>query len=226
MDETLQFSAFWTLPQQNPTRKRQILSHDKGIRRHLAPPSACVRLAEKPPPDMREFGPYGLAGRCSRWFAHGLMHLRLTEPELATLIEMVSLAADVAAWNQKPGSQEKLSAFEELEAKLLDKAAHSGMGEVIEFDAERQRLRMKQGAEPPFFYQECYDEFRNESFWEELAIRLSDRDLARSIGHKAWSALSEEERRARTPNQEKRYWEEFTKHGVDRVVVLTPPEEG
>ena len=175
---------------------------------------------------MGEFDPSGLAGRGSRWFARRLMHLRLTEPELATLIEMVSLAADVAAWNQKPGAQEKLSTFEELEAKLLDKAAHSGMGNIIEFDAERQRLRMKQGAEPPFFYQECYDEFRNESFWEELAIRLSDRDLARGIGHKAWSALSEEERRARTTNQEKRYWEEFTKHGVDRVVVLTPPEEG
>lgn len=154
------------------------------------------------------------------------MHLRLTEPELATLIEMVSLAADVAAWNHKETAQARLANYEELEAKMLDKAAHAGLGDAIEYDEERQCYRMKQNVEPPFFYQECYDEFRNESFWDELAIRLSDRDLARAIGFKNWEALSEEERRSRTNGLEKRYWEEFTKHGVDRVMVLNPPEEG
>ena len=154
------------------------------------------------------------------------MHLRLTEQELATLTEMVSLAADVASWNHKESAHEKRGAYEELEAKLLAKAAHSGFAGLVEYDEERQCLRMKSDPEQPLFFQECYDEFRNESFWDELAIRLSDRDLARSIGLKAWEALSEEERRARTKELEKRYWDEFTKNGIDRIVVVNPPEEG
>lgn len=154
------------------------------------------------------------------------MHLRFTEQELATLIEMVSLAADVASWNRKEEARGPVGDFEEMEAKLLAKASHAGLGELVEFDEERQRLRMASDPDSPLFYQECYDEFRNESFWDELAIRLADRDLARAIGKKAWEAMSEEDRRARTKELEKRYWDEFTKHGIERVAVINPPGEG
>jgi hypothetical protein len=57
-------------------------------------------------------------------------------------------------------------------------------------------------------------------------VRLADRDLIRAIGLPAWDTLTEEERRARTTAWEKRYWEEFTSHGVDRIAVLAPPGEG
>lgn len=154
------------------------------------------------------------------------MHLRFTDQELATLVEMVSLAANVASWNQKEGSTEKIAEFENLESKILEKAGHSGLADWIEFDEENQRFRVRDEVEQRLFYNECYDEFRNESFWDELAIRLADRDLARAIGYPAWEKLTEEERRARTGAWEKRYWEEFTKHGVERVVVVTPPGEG
>ncbi len=154
------------------------------------------------------------------------MHLRFTDQELATLVEMVSLAANVASWNQKESAADQVSAFESLESKILEKAAHSGLGDWIEFDEEAQRFRVKQEMEEQLFYHECYDEFRNESFWDELALRMSDRDLARAIGFSEWEKLSEEDRRARTGAWEKRYWEEFTKRGVNHVVVLAPPVEG
>ena len=45
----------------------------------------------------------GLAGAAGWWFAWGeRMHLRLNEQELATLVEMVSLAAWVGSWNRRP----------------------------------------------------------------------------------------------------------------------------
>jgi hypothetical protein len=154
------------------------------------------------------------------------MHLRFTDQELATLVEMVCLAANVSSWNQKPGADERVSAYEDLENKVLEKAKHAGLGEVIEFDEEKQQHRVTAEFQDAAFYQECYDEFRNESFWEELVIRLSDRDLVRTIGMPAWMKLSEEERRAQTQDLEKRYWEEFTKNGIDRLAVIFPPLEG
>ena len=154
------------------------------------------------------------------------MHLRLTDQELATLVEMVSLAANVASWNHKDSASEKIAEFEDLESKILEKAGHSGLADWVEFDEETRRFRVREEIEQRLFYSECYEEFRNESFWDELAIRLADRDLARAIGYHAWEQLTEEERRARTASLEKRYWDEFTKNGVDRVIVVAPPGEG
>jgi len=154
------------------------------------------------------------------------MHLRFTERELATLVEMLSLAANVASWNHKPGSDDGLSAYEALEDKILEKAKHAGFGDVIEFDEEKQRHQVSLEFQEQSFFQECYDEFRNESFWEEMVIRLADRDLIRVIGRPAWEKMSEDERRAHTQDIEKRYWEEFTKNGIDRVAVIFPPGEG
>ena len=154
------------------------------------------------------------------------MHLRFTDAELATLVEMVSLAANVASWNQKPGADDGVSAFEALEDKILERAKHAGMGDVIEFDEEKQRHQVTLEFQQAAFFQECYDEFRNENFWEEMVVRLADRDLMRQIGQAAWNKLTEEERRARTEEIEKRYWEEFTSHGIERVAVIFPPGEG
>ena len=154
------------------------------------------------------------------------MHLRLSDQELATLVEMVSLAANVASWNQKETANNQVMAFEKLESKILEKASHSGLTDWVEFDEETQRFRVKQEIEEHLFYHECYEEFRNESFWDELAVRLSDRDLARAIGLTQWENLTEEERRAKTVAWEKRYWEEFSKRGVERVIIMAPSGEG
>lgn len=154
------------------------------------------------------------------------MHLRFTEEELGTLVEMISLAAEVASWNERPGAEEGVSAYEALEDKVLEKAKHAGFGSFVAFDEEKQRHHLTPEFQEGAFFQQCYDEFRNESFWEELVIRLADRDLARTIGMATWQKMSEEERRAQTQDIEKRYWDEFGKNGIERVAVIYPPGEG
>ena len=156
----------------------------------------------------------------------GQMHIRFTEQELVTLVEMLSLAATVSAWNQKESADAKLANYEAFESKILEKAAQNGLGEMIEFDHESKRFRVRKEVEEKLFNHECYEEFRNESFWDELTVRLADRDLVKSIGLKAWEAMTEEERRKKTAGMEKRYWGEFAKNGIERVIVMTPPGEG
>lgn len=154
------------------------------------------------------------------------MHLRLTDQELATLVEMVSLAAHVATWNQKEFSRGRVEGFEDLESKILERAGHAGMGEWIEFDEETQRFRVKKEIEEKLFYNECLDEFRDAMFWDELALRMADRDLGKAIGFEKMDKMSEEQRRKKTAASEKRYWDEFSKHGIERLAVIAPPEEG
>ena len=148
------------------------------------------------------------------------MHLRFTEEELATLIEMISLAAEVASLNRKPGAEASYKVYEDLENIILEKAKLKGFAEMVEFDEESQRHRVKGEYLSQSFVQEVIDEMRNEIFWEELTLRLAERDTIRRMGLPAWNKLNEEQRRQETQPIEKRYWDEFTKLGIDNLHVI------
>ncbi len=148
------------------------------------------------------------------------MHLRFTEEELATLVEMVSLAAEVASLNRKPGAENPFRAYEEFENTLLEKAKLKGLGEIIEFDEESGRHRVSTDYLTKSFVQECLDEMRNEIFWEEITLRLAERDIIRKIGLPAWNQLDEAARRAKTEPIERRYWTEFTTKGIDNLHII------
>ena len=165
---------------------------------------------------------------CGRgsWVVSFRVHLRFTEDEIATLVEMVTLAAHVASWNQKPGADHGVAAYEALEDKILSKAKMAGLGDAIEWDEEKRRHQVRDEAAMGSFFQECYDEFRNESFWEGLVIRLADRGLIREIGAAAWEKLGEEQRRKRTAATEANLWKEFSRNGIENVAVIFPREEG
>ena len=155
-----------------------------------------------------------------------LMHLRFTEEELGVLIDMVSLAAEVASLNRKPSAEHKYAHFEQLESTLLEKLTHLGFANLIEFDEEHQRYRLTNEYLSKSFVQDSLDEMRNEIFWEEITLRLAERDVIRKMGLPAWNTLDEEARRAHTEPVEKSYWEEFTKRGIDKLHLIAGFETG
>ena len=57
------------------------------------------------------------------------MHLRVSDDELATLVEMVSLATEMAALNPNDGGQAGYARFEEVENKVLEAAKSTGLAE-------------------------------------------------------------------------------------------------
>ena len=148
------------------------------------------------------------------------MHLRFTDEELATLLEMISLAAEVASLNRRPGAETGFRVFEDLENTIVEKAKLKGFGDIIEFDPESQKHRVKAEYLAQSYVQECVDEMRNEVFWEELTLRLAERDTIRRMGLTEWNKLTEEQRRTETQPIEKRYWDEFTKSGIDNLHVV------
>ncbi len=68
------------------------------------------------------------------------MHLRLSEDEFSTLIDMISLAAEISSLNQKPGNEEHLEAFSKLEDKILERASGIGFADIIEIDPDYTAL--------------------------------------------------------------------------------------
>lgn len=153
------------------------------------------------------------------------MHLRFTEKELTTLVEMVSLATEMANLNPNDEGNAGFARFEEIENKVLEAAKNTGLGEIVEYDLEREKNRVTEKFQEGSFFQQCFDEFRNSVFWEELMIRLTERDLVRVMGQGKFLGLSEEARRAQCEPLEKRYWDKFQKDGMNQLFWIDPNED-
>lgn len=154
------------------------------------------------------------------------MHLRFTEEELATLVEMVSLAAEVA--NMAPEETQTatdLARFESVENKVLESAKHAGMAEWIELDQQRGKNRVTEKFQSEAYFQRCIEEFRNANFWEELMIRLAERDIIKEIGEAAYLKMDEKARRKKSEPLEKRYWAKFRKRGIMPLHWIEPNED-
>lgn len=154
------------------------------------------------------------------------MHLRFTDDELITLAEMLTLACWATFWNHKPGSDEGVARFDDMLEKVLSRMQHNGQGGEVEPDPERQRLRLRKDKEEGSFYAQCYDEMRAETFWEELVIRMAERQLNKRYNELELSQLSEEKRKDITEPITKRYWEEFSAKGIENLHVISKREEG
>lgn len=154
------------------------------------------------------------------------LHLRFSEEELATLVEMVSLASDVANMNQTEIGQLGYNKFESLEHKILESAKHSGMSDHIEIDPARNKNRVTEEFQKNSYFQKCLEELRNSVFWEELMIRLTERDIVRVMGEQSYLALDETQRTAMTKPLEKRYWDKFHKDGINPLHWIENHEKG
>jgi glutamine cyclotransferase len=153
------------------------------------------------------------------------MHLRFTDEELATMVEMVSLATEMANLNPNDEGNAGFARFEAIENKVLEAAKHTGMAEIVEYDLERGKNRVTEKFQESSFFQQCFDEFRNAVFWEELMARLADRDLTQEMGQAAYLALNEEQRQERLEPIEKRYWTKFQNEGMNPLFWIDRNED-
>ena len=154
------------------------------------------------------------------------MHLRFTDDELSTLSEMLTLACWATFWNHKPGADEGVARFDDMLEKILSRMQHHGLGGEVENGPERQRLRLRKDKEESSFYAQCYDEMRSETFWEELVVRMTDRELNKRHGKAVLEAMSEAERKVLAEPISKRYWQEFTSQGLDNLHVISRQNAG
>ena len=154
------------------------------------------------------------------------MHLRLTEDDFATLIDMVSLASEVASLNQKPGSEDQQAAFTDLEDKILKRATSQGYADIIEIDSQTGKHRVTASYQAKSYVQDCIDEMRNEIFWDELSYRLAERDVVRKFGENSYLSLSEEKKIEMVGPVQKTYWETFVKDGLEQIHKIAPRDLG
>ena len=152
--------------------------------------------------------------------------LEIAPQDYRTLVEMINLATYVAQYHGRGDREDWLEAFDTLSDKILAQADHFGCDDLIEEDPESGHLVPVLEYEEESFFKECVDDMLDRCFWEDLVGRLSDRDLARTMGAAKWESLSEAEKAKRREGTDQRWWKEFETNGIQNLECVRREPHG
>ena len=147
------------------------------------------------------------------------MKLELTKTELERLLEIAYLGEEVLNGHRPDG--ERSAEHDGVLDRLHELAEEEGLGYLVdrgEDGSTKPSLALSTRMDAAGWIQE-YDDC---VFWDELALRLAERDLRAEIGTHAFDALPAAERRDRVDAIAEAYDKEFDKRGVERLRLDRP----
>ena len=105
--------------------------------------------------------------------------LKLSDEEARDLAEMLSTAATVAASNQQDGAEARLAAWGNLVSRLMKElSVTSKLKGRIAYADELGGYAFTREYEESAFFQDCLDEYRDNSFWADLVTRMADKAIS------------------------------------------------
>lgn len=147
------------------------------------------------------------------------MNLELTKAELERLLEIAYLGEEMLNGHRPAG--ERSAEHDAVLDRIHELAEEEGLGYLVDRgeDGETKPSLALETRLDAAGWRQDYDDC---IFWDELAVRLAERDLRAEIGTQAFDALPEGERRERVDALAAEYDKEFDKRGVDRLRLDRP----
>lgn len=150
-----------------------------------------------------------------------MIELRLTKRQYKALLDLTYLGD----WMVNGIRVEPLAPYEDAAQQVYALAEKAGCGELAGYDPELKKHVVFDEAEPGTRlsgFKAAYDE---ETFWQELVERLSDRDLEREHGADALAKMSKDELIKLQIGSEEAWDKEFRERGIDRLELVARTTE-
>ncbi len=144
-------------------------------------------------------------------------HIELTKDEYVALLEMLEMSSWVLFAYQLDDRPNRRK-YQMLHQRIMSLAPAFGCEDLVEFSE-----RFKEYFPTRELETRCetfINEFENDTFWEELADRLTMRDVIRKVGEEKYRSMEFEQRMHEIDPVEQRYWDEFEEHGLDRIEIV------
>lgn len=110
--------------------------------------------------------------------------------------------------------------YDDLEDYVLSFAKEFGIGkDVVRYDEKTNKPYITSGFESTEL-DEHIDDYDSEAFWNQLANRLACRDLLKIHGKEQITQMDAMEIFKLTDVIEDEYYEEFRKHGIERLEII------
>ncbi len=151
------------------------------------------------------------------------MTITLTNEEYRDLLHVLHMAD----WMMHAHETEKDPAtepYDRLIQKLYGMAKSRGLGDLVEYDADARQYFVTNAFADATGSRELIEHFIEETFWDELIHRLTDRDLALKVGgYERLDTLNSKERFTLEAPVMDRYSLEFEERGLDRLEIVEQP---
>jgi hypothetical protein len=146
----------------------------------------------------------------------GEIELKLDRSQYEVLLKLVYLGNWVA--NGIYPSAEQDGEFNEIEQLVMSKAAEAGLDDLIERDEKTGAFYANSLFENLPDIGELINDYDDETFWDELVWRLTERELNKKYGQSKVAEMSPADRvRAKILLLE-HYEKEVQKYGLERMV--------
>lgn len=145
-----------------------------------------------------------------------MIELKLTKRQYKALLDLVYLGD----WMVNGIRVEPLAPYEDAAQRVYALAEKAGCPELAGYDAELKRHVVFDEAEPGARLAEFKAAYDEETFWQELVERLSDRDLEREHGADALAKMGKDELIKLQLESEERWDREFRERGIDNLELV------
>ncbi|MGE5174551.1 MAG: hypothetical protein ACM3MD_12065 [Betaproteobacteria bacterium] len=148
------------------------------------------------------------------------MNVEITKEEYLDLLDLLHIASWVLVAH-KTEEDPRTKKYDKIIQKFYALAEEMGSGNLIEHDSDAGKYYPTREFEERSKTMDFIDEFVGHAFWDELIIRLAERDAARQVGgYEQLNLLSHEDRHALEDPAGERYIEEFNENGIDRLEIV------
>ncbi len=144
------------------------------------------------------------------------MNVSLTQREYRLLLDLL-LASDWVIHGHRREEPEEAEPYRMVIQKFLSLAEEAGHGDLVEIDAEHNQYRPTDKLERETAAWKLLDEYDDLLFWEELIVRLAERDVIEMPGKADVANMSGEDYDRLAAPLEERYAGEFFEHGLNRL---------
>jgi len=145
------------------------------------------------------------------------MKINITKTQYKTLLEILEVADWVLHAHLSERSETKK--YREFEQMVFSFAKDYGFENLVEYDEEMKASFPTAEFEETSPGMDYVREFENDTFWNELVQRLTERDLIRLYGEDRVESMNRRELAQKESQLEKRYAEEFYQNGLENVTL-------
>ena len=146
------------------------------------------------------------------------MNIKFSKPEYEALLEVIRMA-DWVIHAHRTEDDPRTKKYQELEQKILSKAAEMGFEKQIVYDKELKKYHPTAEYEEQCDAMKFIDEYDDDTFWDELTERLAFRDLLEQVGEEETKKMEPLERVEKIESLREPYLDEFDEHGITRLKI-------
>jgi hypothetical protein len=145
------------------------------------------------------------------------MKINITRTQYRTLLEILEIADWVLHAHVSERAETKK--HREFEQMVFSFAKDFGFEDLVEYDEEMKVRFPTREFEETSRGMDYVREFENDTFWNELVQRLTERDLIRQYGEERVETMNRRELGEKENQLERRYAEEFYQNGLENVTL-------